>query len=189
MYNNYQIIKTKSTDLYSAFVKKNHYTKTLARGCSDVFVLKVGGKIAGVAMYGVPTGTRVRSKYGNNTVELKRFCLSNVCLKNTASWFIAKTIKLLPKGLQIVSYADQNQGHEGTIYAASNFKYIGQSKPTQYGKIVGQTTKIHLRNCYQKTNGTYTKTALKFQSAMKAGRASLKLSKPKHIYLYEVRGK
>lgn len=187
MYNNFKIIKTKSVELYSAFVKKNHYTKTLARGCSDVFVLKIDNKIAGVAMYGVPTGHRVRSKYGDNTLELKRFCLSDSCLKNTASWFIAKTIKLLPKGTQIVSYADANVGHEGIIYRASNFTYVGKTKPTQYGKIIGSNKKIHLRNCYQKTNGSYTKTAINFQAKMKAGQASLKLSKPKHIYLYEVR--
>jgi len=188
MYNNWELIETNNVNDYEKFVKRFHYTKTVARGCNRIFLLKIDGKKAGVAMYGHPVGTNVKKKYGNSTIELKRFCLSNGCIKNTASWFIAKTIKLLPKGHKIISYADQNQGHEGTIYKASNFKYLGETKRTQYGKIHGVRGEIHLRNCYQKQTGknTYTKTALNFQKLMKQGKASLRYKKPKHIFMYEV---
>ena len=187
MYNNWEIIETNNRQDYAKFVKKFHYTKSLARGCNRVFLLKIDGKKAGVAMYGIPVGSRVKAKYGDSTIELKRFCLSKGCVKNTASWFIAKTIKKLNKGTKVISYADQNQGHEGIIYSASNFKYLGETKPTQYGKIVGVKGKIHLRACYQKINGKYTKKAMLFKKAKEQGKAILKYSKPKHIFMYEVR--
>lgn len=38
-----------------------------------------------------------------------------------------------------------------------------------------------------KINGKYTKTAQMFKKAMKQKKAMLKYSKPKHIFMYEVR--
>jgi hypothetical protein len=31
--------------------------------------------------------------------------------------------------LSLVTYADESQGHEGTIYRASNWEYVGRTKP------------------------------------------------------------
>lgn len=46
---------------------------------------------------------------------------------NIASWFISRAIKILRKETKvkvILSYADEGH-HNGTVYAASNFKYYG----------------------------------------------------------------
>lgn len=53
-----------------------------------------------------------------------------VCLhwtpKNTASYFIMKTIKILPKKYEIITCTvDHTAGEVGTIYQACNFIYVG----------------------------------------------------------------
>jgi len=79
-------------------------------------------------------------EYAEKVLELNRICLeSNE--KNHASFFVAKTIKLLPQPSIIVSYADTAQGHIGYVYQATNFLYTGLSAPRVDWTIKGQEHK------------------------------------------------
>lgn len=52
--------------------------------------------------------------------------------KNAATFLIGKSIKLIKKDNRfvcLVTYADEWQGHVGTIYKASNWEYMGKTKP------------------------------------------------------------
>jgi hypothetical protein len=169
----------------SDFIKKNHYLKSVARGCKYVFILRENGDIVGAAQFGVPVGTKVKSIYSPNKaiVELKRFVLKDTP-KNTASWFMAKCIKYLKKQTDIaniISYADPKQGHEGTIYKASNYTYLGQQKFKGAVYKIGRKT-IHFRAAYQKG----TKTNKLFKLAKKNGNLRRVVTPPKHIFLYKV---
>ena len=49
---------------------------------------------------------------------------------NTESYFISQCIKWIKQNTDvevIVSFADLEEGHEGVIYKASNFNYLGQT--------------------------------------------------------------
>jgi len=151
-------------------IDKHHYIKALPRGCSNIFSIFVEGVLIGVACYGCPVGRWAEVKYGKGTLELKRFCLDSGLPKNTASWFMAKCNRALKKkGVKkILSYADPTQGHEGIIYQASNFIYLGQQRQgTAY--VLWKGKKVYYRNY---SNDSRYPRAL-----------PIKYMIPKHIYV------
>ena len=78
--------------------------------------------------------------------EFNRLCIDLPIeeRKNVATWFCSRTIKLLPNGLILVSYADTKQGHVGYVYQALNCLYTGLgSANTEY--ILKDGTKKHSR--------------------------------------------
>jgi hypothetical protein len=82
-------------------------------------------------------------KWASKLLELNRLCVNEGLPKNTLSWFVAQTFKLLPKPTPIVSYADTAQGHHGYIYQATNWLYTGTSTPFLDYKVKGLE---HLHN-------------------------------------------
>ena len=94
------------------------------------------GKLEGAISYGPPNATDLAGYWDRNTQggwwEIKRLVMSPLCPKNSESRFIAITIKLLCKIATvkgIITYADDGQGHQGTIYKASGFELIGMTSP------------------------------------------------------------
>jgi hypothetical protein len=168
------------------FIIQNHYSGSVARGSRN-YILKVKGKITGVIQFGIPTG-RNCSTYGKNVLELKRMVICETMPKNTASWFIAKClkdIKLNTDYTDILSYADPQYGHSGTVYKASNFKYLGTQRQAQGIKFKGKT--YHIRICYQKRLNKFTMTAKMIKDALKKKKAKYVTLKPKHIFAYNLR--
>lgn len=169
------------------FVIKNHYLKSLARGCKFVCALYIDSKLYGVAGFGTPVDQRCQAKYSNGfgkVLELKRFVLKRKAEKNAASWFMAKCINDLKKNKEIesiLSYADPKEGYKGTIYKASNFEYLGvqiaASKAVYYkGKY------YHTRNAYQDS-----KIGQEIQKKLISKKLKAKELPKKHIFLYNLR--
>lgn len=50
-------------------------------------------------------------------IELNRLSLDDALPRNSQSWFVSRTLKMLPPRI-IVSYADPLYGHIGYIYRA-----------------------------------------------------------------------
>lgn len=64
-------------------------------------------------------------------VELRRLFVVDNTPRNIESFLIGYTLRWLKRNTpveKVITYADPNQGHTGTIYKASNFKYIGDTK-------------------------------------------------------------
>ena len=103
--------------------------------------------LVGVCTYGHPFSSDLKKcmgeKWANKLLELNRLCVNEGLPKNTLSWFVAQTFKLLPKPTPIVSYADTAQGHHGYIYQATNWLYTGTSTPFLDYKVKGLE---HLHN-------------------------------------------
>lgn len=57
--------------------------------------------------------------------ELNRLVKNDGLVKNATSYFVSCCLKMLPKPMCIISYADSGQGHHGYIYQATNFIYCG----------------------------------------------------------------
>jgi len=90
--------------------------------------------LEGAISYGPPNATDLEGCWTRHTQgqwwEIKRLAMSPKCPRNSESRFIAITIKMLRKLAAvrgIVTYADDGQGHVGTIYKASGFKSIGMT--------------------------------------------------------------
>lgn len=113
------------------FFLEGHYLKKYPK-ISYLFGLFHGNSLVGAISYGTVSSPAARKsvageEYSNIVIELNRLFLKDN-KKNEASFLISKSIKLLPKPLIIISYADNGQGHSGTIYRASNFAYGGKSE-------------------------------------------------------------
>ena len=113
-----------------------HYTKSLPFGK----MVKVGAwennQFIGVVIFSFGANKNIGKPYGLIQIEcceLVRIALNNHI--TPVSKIMARAIKMLKKqssGVRlIISYADTNQGHIGSIYQATNWIYVGETKPTK----------------------------------------------------------
>lgn len=173
------------------FVKEWHYSNSCRSLMqTNVFkLLDIENNLCGVCIYGKLVSMTAGIKYGEGSIELRKLCLIDDTPKNTESFFIGKTLKYMKRNTnynKVISYADPNVGHEGTIYKATNFKYIGHGD--YMGKVLLFNDRVyHFRQVYQKKKGIYTKNALMLQLAMRSGDALSLPQLPKHVYLYKLR--
>lgn len=127
-------------------VKREHYLHRQAP-CSFAFGLFESARLIGVVVYGVScSSTLLKGICGEsekqNVYELTRLWIEDGTPKNTESYFIGNTIKLLDKEI-IVSFAEIQQGHAGTVYQATNFLYCGMSVKFRDPKVKGLEHQHH----------------------------------------------
>lgn len=113
-------------------VIKHHYLHRKS-SCSIAYGLheKSTDEIIGVITYGKPASNSLcvgicGKDESKNVVELTRLWIKDDTLKNTESFFIGNTLKLLSYEI-IVSYAEVRMGHLGIVYQATNWIYTGLS--------------------------------------------------------------
>jgi len=78
--------------------------------------------------------------------ELNRLWMSDKCPKNSESRFIGWVLRELKKinpPIVLVSYADTEQKHIGTVYKATNWVYTGITKPIMDYQVKG--IKMHAK--------------------------------------------
>lgn len=123
------------------FVLRIHYARRWP-SISYAFGLFDGATLLGVATYGTPLSSTLRTgvagpDLAHAVLELNRLCLRDN-VRNHASMLVGRSLKLLPQGKIVVSFADTEQGHFGYIYQATNFGYYGLSAKRTDWKIRGQ---------------------------------------------------
>lgn len=123
-----------------------HYLHRTAP-CSKAFGLFDAERLVGVITYGVScSSTLLRGVCGeqekHNVYELTRLWIEDCTPKNTESFFIGNTLKMLDKEI-IVSFAEIQQGHVGTVYQATNFLYCGLSAKFKDPKVKGLEHQHH----------------------------------------------
>lgn len=172
-----------------SLIVEGHYTHSLTKGryCYGLFKL---GMLVGAAVFGQPSGRHVGQSFfeggdEKNTIELLRLYVKDVTGKNAESWFIARTLKALPKDVRVVvAYAAPGVGHYGACYQAANWEYCGRS-------LGGQNY------FYLNRNGEYVNKRIPWQFGPRSGRPwiteeqaakILELRKieegKKHVYVY-----
>jgi hypothetical protein len=65
-------------------------------------------------------------------LSLSRLAISPAVPQNAASLLIGASLRRIRsegKWMSLVTYADESQGHSGAIYRATNWEYIGITKP------------------------------------------------------------
>jgi len=116
-------------------------------------------KLIGCIVFGQPVGRSAACSISDlidvyEVFELTRLFIHDGYGKNIESYCISKSLDLIrrdfPHIKAIISYADGEQGHKGTIYQACNFYYQGNSSlalmPNYSVSLVGPPYKwIHSR--------------------------------------------
>lgn len=116
------------------YIRKNHYSHGCHNGPSPCYGLFDGEDLIGVLMFATPCSENVRSsifgpEYKDWVTELHRLHILDITPKNTESWFISRCLKMLKKDKPnikaVISFSDSTEGHDGTIYKATNAYRIG----------------------------------------------------------------
>lgn len=93
--------------------------------CRHVLGVYSGGRLVGVLAFSNPVA---RHEDQVHTLELRRMVLVPGLPTNSASRALGMAGRYLrtqdPDAFRLISYSDQDQGHEGTIYRASNWKEV-----------------------------------------------------------------
>ncbi len=179
------------TTTEQAFLVKNHYSESYQSLKQRVyFCLYDGPMLIGMAVYGQAVSRHLNS---DSVLELRRFCLIDETPRNTESWFLSRTLKhirkTMPEVKNIITYADPNWGHDGTIYKATNFKFEGEEKsPNPRVVVLNESGKVHtIRELYAKSKGIYTESAMKLQKLVDVGDAKVYNVMKKLKYSYELK--
>jgi hypothetical protein len=162
--NNLFVVKSIKKELCKEWLLKKHYAKRMPSiNYSFGLYEKETGIMIGCCTYGIPASNNALLLCGEENkryaIELNRLIKNDNLPKNTQSWFVAQTFKLLPKPLIILSYSDSNNGHNGYTYQALNFLYTGEGGSCyEYKYKNKQYTSRHLNQEWiEKRGGKWNK--------------------------------
>lgn len=131
-----QITKTEAKEILLKYHYLKDYSKSFKCGYNYGLFDETNNLIGVIIFTGFPVPELAVGMLGlkreeqDGLFELSRLCIHPDIQKiehNLASWFVAKSIKLLRQSTEvkvILSYAD-SQFHNGIVYQACNFKYYG----------------------------------------------------------------
>ena len=175
------------------FIEKHHYSHNV-NGVQSLYhygLFREGNfgipKMIGAMMYAHPSMPATAKKYNpinpDKCLELRRLVCIDDTPKNTESYFIGQSFKLLKRDTDmevIVSFADQHHGHTGVIYKATNFDYLGETGKGRILMVDGK--EMHSRSLNQ-LDRPYGR---ELNRRYKAGDENIfwKNTEPKHIYVY-----
>ncbi len=118
----------------STLIRKEHYT----RGCSNTAVYLHGlyraGTLVGVAQWLPPTKVCAMTVHPewHRVLSLSRLVCTSTEPQNGESLLIGRSIRKIRRDRKwkaLVTFADESQGHTGTIYRATNWTYVGRTRP------------------------------------------------------------
>jgi len=170
------------------FTEKHHYSKTCPNGIVN-FGLFYNGNLIGAAVFGQVIGRFQAQKYypknPDKLIELRRLCCIDKTKRNTESFFLGKCFKLLKKTEYeaILSLADTNYGHEGTIYKATNFTLLGQTEKDGHPRVFIDDVERHPRDLYDK----HGSSSIPLLKSVYGDRIQFREKKPKNIYILYIK--
>ena len=138
-------------------VVENHY---LHRRASTMFAYGLfdGEEMIGCVIYGKPASNALcvgvcGPEESSKVLELTRLWIKDGTPKNTESFLIGRSLKLLPKDKDIiVSYAEIGAGHIGVVYQATNWIYTGMSDRHVEWRLDGKSAS-HSRHLFDEHGG------------------------------------
>ena len=131
------MVKVIPAKIANEFVKKHHYSGKVVQNSKLHFGAFLDGRLHGVMSYGSSMRKDliiglVEGTGWNEFIELNRMAFDDYLPRNSESYCIAQSIRLIKKNAPhikwIISFADACSCGDGTIYRASNFVLTGISK-------------------------------------------------------------
>lgn len=157
---NYEVSVTRSDKVARQFVEAHHYSGSYPAARLRVCLTR-GDELVGVAVFSQPpsqAALEAALPFAGERVELGRFVLLDSVPANGESWFLARAFRLArAEGFQaVVSHSDpvpvRNRagelvfgGHIGTIYQATNGRYVGLT-PTRTRRLWPDGTVLSARS-------------------------------------------
>ena len=155
----YEVAPIGTDRVAKAFVVEYHYSGSYP-AARFRFGLYRGAAMVGVSVFSVPAQPRALDCVPGDAascVELGRFVLLDEVPANGESWMIGRCFELLraEKITGVISFSDPSPrssasgavvfgGHVGTIYQATNARYLGRSK-AETRRLLPDGTVIHNR--------------------------------------------
>ena len=109
-----------------------HYAKSVPVNVFGYSVFNDKNEWCGVVLYGTGANNNLATQYNlnqGNVLELVRMALNGK--QESTSKALAISLKLIKNAMPlcklIISYADKDQNHNGIIYQATNWYYVGTS--------------------------------------------------------------
>jgi len=143
-------VRTVSLARCQELVRQHHYAKGGANTATYRHGLFRNGDLfdcqcAGIAWWIPPTKSAALATYPENwqgVLCLSRLVIAPSVLKNARSFLLAASMRLIDRSRWpcLVTYADEWQGHVGTIYRATNWTYAGLTKPEAVYTLNGRMT-------------------------------------------------
>lgn len=175
------VVECKFRDIRHIF-ENFHYKKGhMGGGISMCFAMFLDGKLVGGSVLGKP---RHEKKY-KNCIDIRRMACLDDSPKNSESYFLGQVIKWITNNTDynyVLSYSDTTQGHNGTIYKASNFRSIGLTSQTKYvdwNGVIYHPRSLSIDRAY----------SYSMRQAVIDGTAIIKIGLPKIIWIYDIKRK
>ena len=181
-------VKSISKHLCKEWLLYKHYAKRIPSISYGFGLYDNKNILQGVCTYGLPPQNNCTLLCGeenkNFVFELNRLVKNDNLPKNTQSYFVSKTFKLLPKPLIIISYSDSNYGHNGYTYQALNFLYTGEGGSANEYVFRGKKyTARHInKDWVKKRGGLWNEKLTINQNFLNLGGEIIK-QKPKYRYV------
>lgn len=120
--------------LFNQMIRK-HYLQGINKSVNIKLGIFVDRNMIGLAAYGPPTFPLISNQLNlksNEVYELRRFYTEDNNIHNLESQAISlaniEVKNIIPRLKAIITYADSSQGHQGTLYQATNAIYLGKSR-------------------------------------------------------------
>ena len=176
----------------SLFIEKWHYSGSI-NGCIADFCygLYDGEMLIGALFFGRMAMANQYRRFADSpekVIELRRLCCIDDTPKNTESYFIGRSLRLLRTDWRaglVVSYADTEYGHQGTIYRASNFRELEPVKGARV--ILYEGKKYHDKCIRTKYKGELKPFARRIKDALEKGTARYVTTAGKRTFVYELK--
>jgi hypothetical protein len=164
--------------------EKWHYSGCLPASPTARIGVWENGEFIGAVTYSKGSNNNLASMFSLEPTEVCE--LTRVALKghdNHVSKILSISRKLLQDRFEkmrvTVSYADPFQEHDGGVYKADNWYYLGQTEPSRRLVIDGESK--HARSCYDKYG---TSSLPKLKKRLGADRVQQEKREGKHRYAY-----
>lgn len=132
------VVRPTTCDVARPFIETHHY----ARGASNtavhvfgLFPLALPDLLAGVTWWLPPTRVAAESvdrERWQRVLALSRMVVHPRVAKNACTFMLARAVREIQrerKWAALVTYADESQGHEGRVYRAAGWDYVGRTGP------------------------------------------------------------
>tara|TARA_R110000803_G_scaffold79077_1_gene144535 strand:+ start:7774 stop:8355 length:582 start_codon:yes stop_codon:yes gene_type:complete len=172
------VVPCRYGDVAQIFEDYHYKGKRIGGGITQCFALIYSHKIVGGSVLGPP---RHSAKYPG-AIDIRRMACIDSSPKNSESYFIGQLVKWIRKNTDskyVLSYSDLTEGHQGTIYKASNFECVGETSPSK--NVFWNGERYHPRSLSIDRPYSY-----KLREAVKKGEAHIIQGKPKKIWLFKL---